>query len=54
MVIRRLIFLGSSHFGLEQFDFILNHFGHGELRKKIRKAMVKAGKAADPSVQMER
>jgi hypothetical protein len=30
MVIRRLVFLGSGHFGLERTDFILN-FGHGEV-----------------------
>jgi hypothetical protein len=30
MVIRRLVFLGSGHFGLERSDFILN-FGHGEV-----------------------
>jgi hypothetical protein len=29
MVIRRLVFLGSGHFGLERTDLILN-FGHGK------------------------
>jgi hypothetical protein len=43
MVIRRLVFLGSGHFGLERPDFILN-FGHGKVQKKIGKAMAKSGR----------